>query len=536
MSAEFELPGVWIDLVDLDETHGDRLRLINLDPEDGETDVLKDTLVALDIVDLDSVGVPDLSATTVHVNGALAFAGGVFYAPYDGAGSSYGNPYPYCLRVTLDYTGEYSSLSTVQVQVFSRTLDLLKVLGTTYTFQIEDLTSPRVDAASAVGQRTVRVSFDEAVKHADATAANDALNSANYSVERLTAPSVVPTAVGVTVVDDSTMDVLFDAELTQNAGYRIVVENVEDVWDNVVPPPYNFADFVGYAPEVPLDRRWDLWKLLPLMNRQEDETEDLEKFVRCLQEVSDLLLCDIDKWTDILDPDRAAEQYLDLMLLDLGNPFSFDLSEIDKRRLLNLLVAIYQQKGTERGIENVIRFFLGLEVEVVSFLSEETWVLGESELVGDSAQSGTDGKVSSPRNFFSATASFTAMSVGGKLRLSGSLVGNDGEYEIAQYLNANEVLLVEGTELLDEGPGLTWTELGNPVVLGPGDSWGRRAFEIVSEVVLTDEQRKRVEQIAEYMKPAGTHLLRIVEPTTPPVYEHVELGISELGGDEWWLH
>jgi len=37
------------------------------------------------------------------------------------------------------------------------------------------------------------------------------------------------------------------------------------------------------------------------------------------------------------------------------------------------------------------------------------------------------------------------------------------------------------------------------------------------------------------MKPAHTHLARLVEPAIPEVIDHVELGLSELG-ETWELH
>ena len=83
-----------------------------------------------------------------------------------------------------------------------------------------------------------------------------------------------------------------------------------------------------------------------------------------------------------LGADLAAERFLDLMLQDLGNPFPFDLSAADKRRLLNVLVAIYREKGTAVGIKNVIRFFLGLEVDIITYTGEGL-VLGESLLGED---------------------------------------------------------------------------------------------------------------------------------------------------------
>jgi hypothetical protein len=143
------------------------------------------------------------------------------------------------------------------------------------------------------------------------------------------------------------------------------------------------------------------------------------------------------------------------MLLDLGNPFPFDLSVVDRRRLLNVLVAIYREKGTAAGIKNAIRFFLGIEVDIVSYAGEGL-VLGES------------------------------------------LLGED------------------------------W-------VLGPSGAFAAYSFEVVVPRALASEERRRLRAIVDYMKPAHTHLARIVEPEIPEIIDHLELGLSELG-ETWMLH
>jgi phage tail-like protein len=260
----------------------------------------------------------------------------------------------------------------------------------------------------------------------------------------------------VVEVTPTTYDVSLDVPITRGVEYQVVVSGVEDERGNTIAAPYDRATFIGYECPAPAGRRAELWRWIPQMNRDRDVTRDLYKFIACLQEVFDLLLCDVDRWTEILDVDVAAERYLDQMLIGLGNPFAFDLTVEDKRRLIRVLVDVYRSKGTKPGIISVIRFFLGIEVDIVAFLSDG-WILGESELGVD-----TD--------------------------------------------------------------------------LAPGTSRERFSFDVISPVTLTDDQRERIRQIVEYMKPAHTHLVRIVEPTAPVSIEHLELGLSELGGDEWMLH
>lgn len=250
------------------------------------------------------------------------------------------------------------------------------------------LTPPSVVAAQARALDRIRVSFDEPVKQDDPSAADDALNPARYRLARRSVPAVEVAAIGVEHVTDAAVDVLTNIELTPGALYRIEVEGVVDLFAIAIAAPANTADFTGFVPATPVRRRFDLYQLLPALNRREDETGDLKRFLLCLQETTDLLVHDIDRFTDVLDPDLAPDNFLNLMLQDFGNPFPFDLAVVDKRRLLNVLVAIYRQKGTAAGIRNAIRFFMGLEVEIVAYAGEalflgesllgEDWILGPS--------------------------------------------------------------------------------------------------------------------------------------------------------------
>ena len=453
MAFELELPAVYIDAVLIDPTPA-RPVVINRDPEPGETQVPIGTLVALESTDVGPDGI-DTAATQVFVAGALAFDGGVFQPGFDGPESSATNPEADTLRVVIDPVAPFASLQEVPVRLVTRTAGGAFSLDTTWTFRCEDLTAPRVVGAQARALKRVRVSFNEAVKQVDPGADDDALNPARYTFLRLSAPAVDVQAVAVEPVTDSAVDILTDTELTPGGSYRVTAAGIVDLFGNVVAPPDDRADFSGFVPPRPARRRFDLYQLLPAMNRREDETGDLRRFLACLQEVTDLLVHDVDRFTDVLDPDLADELFLDLMLLDLGNPFPFDLSLVDKRRLLNVLVAIYREKGTAVGIKNAIRFFLGLEVEVVAY-SGEALVLGES------------------------------------------LLGED------------------------------W-------VLGPAGSFAAYSFEVVVPRALASEERRRLRAIVDYMKPAHTHLARIVEPEIPEVIDHLELGLSELG-ETWVLH
>ncbi len=116
------------------------------------------------------------------------------------------------------------------------------------------------------------------------------------------------------------------------------------------------------------------------------EMEALEKQVAALDKTIFDTLAAI---PNILDPDTAPEVWLDSILADLGNPFTFELTATDKRRLAQILVDIYRSKGTGPGIVNAIRLFLGIEVTLnVPGWSPlglgdaaigESWILGSSD-------------------------------------------------------------------------------------------------------------------------------------------------------------
>jgi phage tail-like protein len=314
---------------------------------------------------------------------------------------------------------------------------------------------PRVVGAQARELARVRISFDQPVPQEDPNGESDALNPARYVLTATSAPAVGASALAVEAATSSAVDLLTDLPLTPAAIYQIVVAGVGTNSGDGVDAANGTASFAGFAPPRPADRAFELYRLLPEINRREDTTGDLRRFSACLQEVTDLVLVDVDRFTDILDPDIAPEAFLDRMLGELGDPFAFDLLVVDKRRLLNVLVAMYREKGTAPGIVNAIRFFLGLEVEITSYAGEALF-LGES------------------------------------------LLGED------------------------------W-------VLGPSSLFAALAFEIVSPRLLSVEERRRLRQIVDYLKPAQTHFARLVEPVPPETIDHVELGISELG-ESWLLH
>lgn len=442
-AVDLEIPAFYLDEIVLDALDAG-LIVANRSPEPDATGVPRDEVLRFDL--MDTTGSPDPDATQVWVDDVLAWDGASGALPGYGVTTTVVSPGVLRFEIVVPYL--FESLRVVPIRVAAANDLGTHTLDSTWSFEVEDLTAPRVVAAQSRSHELVRVTFDEPV--------TGALVAASYAFTRLEAPSVDVVAESVAEVSPTEFDVTLDIPITRGALYRVTISDVLDVHGNEIAAPYDFAEFRGYeCADVP-GRRFELWQMIPETTRGLDATQDLYKTIAVLQEVVDLLLCDIDSWTEIIDVDVAAERYLDQMLIGLGNPFDFDLLPDEKRRLVAVLVDMYRLKGTGPGIIAVVRFFLGLEVTIRAFVSEG-WILGVSELDYDT-------------------------------------------------------------------------------ILGPGTSRERYSFEVVSPVELTAEQRVQIGDIVEYMKPAHTHLVSIVEPAAILVIDHLELGLSELGGDEWALH
>lgn len=446
--VELEIPSVIVDSI-VETTIPGGIGVYNVFPVNGMTNVSRSQAIRFTGIVNTGTTPSNASIQAVYVNGVAAVLAGVAQPGW------LNNP-------TTRGTGAREWVITPPVPFGSEELVTVRVMlniagttpvDTTWSFTTVDETAPQLTLASAPAHDRVRVRFNEPMQMSDSTDVGDVLYLANWTVTPLTAPAVTVNVIGAEVVSEFEVDLVLDIPMTQGATYEVVVVNVEDLPGNPIAAPFNRFSFIGYECPVPEGRRFELWRMVADMDRRRDETRDLYKFLSVLQEPTNLLLCDIDRWVDILDVDFAEERYVDHMLITLGNPFEFDLDLVDKRRLVRSLIRVYQQKGTAIGIINVIRFFLGLEVTIEAY-NNDGWILGESELGLDT------------------------------------------------YLLSSE-------------------------------AFAKYSFVVVSPVTLTDEQRSRIDELVEYMKPAHTHHIMTVEPTPPgeELTEFWDVGVSQLGLD-----
>lgn len=346
---------------------------INLYPEPDEVEVPRSATIQLDVFSSDGTA-PAADDITVYVNGVVALTDGSFQAGFLGANSRTELVDSATRRVFIDPTEDFDSSQLVDVRVVSGDLD------DEWSFTVVDLTAPQLEDALATGIQTVRVTFNEPVK-ASGVGPESALRPENWTLTALATYAVSARVVSVTQVDDAVFDLTTDIPLSFGQSYQVTAAaTIADARGNTMAgAPNDRVSFAAFNPSVPAGRRFQLWDFIPDVNKEQDSTRDLRKFINILQEVVNLVLHDIDRFANILDPDLADEQYIDAMLADLGNPFEIDFSLADKRRLLGVLVEIYRLKGTKPGIESVIQFLMGKTVTVEP-LRGTAWELGESEL------------------------------------------------------------------------------------------------------------------------------------------------------------
>jgi phage tail-like protein len=365
-----ELPALYVDVVSA-TIEAARPALVNRDPGPGEPGVPLTAPIALDLVDPGPDGI-DRTATRVWVGGVLAFDGSATppVQPTFAGPRAQITEMADTLRIVLDPLAPWASLAAVTVRVVSATKGGAFALDQSYGFTAEDRTAPLLLSAQAVAPTVVRLGFSESVTVTD---------PGGYLFAAQGEPAVPIAAVSATAIGSQVL-VTVNTAMSPDVPYHVVAIGVADLNGNALAPPHNDAVFAGFRPARPSTRRFDLWSMLPKQNRRADTTGDLARFIACLQEVTDLLLADIDGFSDLYDLERAPTPFLDLILRDLGNPFPFVLDEISKRRLAAVLVQMYQQKGTAVGIQNAIRFFLGVEVLAVTPFARTTLILGESLL------------------------------------------------------------------------------------------------------------------------------------------------------------
>ena len=358
-----QLPSVQLDAF-VESTQ--ELYIGNRNPQPGEAQIPANAPIVFDMF-----GSFSLSTVEIIINGDGAYLFGTFLGGWTGT-VEVGVPDVNTTRFTFVSPTPFETGQRVDVVAAQDSR------WTTWSFYSFDLIPPLLSAVAAQNKDQILVTFNEPVSMGG-TSAGDALNPASYTIERLSRPAVVPTVQHVDYVSPTQVMLTTSMELSFGAQYMLVVAGVSDEFGNVFHAPDNVKTFNGWLPPFPAGRQWLLHNFVPRMSLAEDQTQDLVLFLGCLQDTTNLLLYMIDKWIELIDPDLAPEAFVDAMLEDLGNPFTFELDVTQKRKLAKTLLRIYQLKGTAIGIIAVVRFFVGIEVTIETYTGQG-WRLGYDKL------------------------------------------------------------------------------------------------------------------------------------------------------------
>lgn len=358
-----QLPSIQLDAVT--ET-AEPVVVANRNPQPGEVQIPLNAHIAFDLF----VSPTDLQLAEVSVDGHVVVEGGSFDAAWNVIIATVPGGYRFSMFPPAPF------LSDVVVHVAVR----IGVLEAFWAFNTLDTAPPSARSVVAINKDQLKVTFSEPVTMGNALApiVGDALSPLSYMIEYRSRPATTPSVVKVEYSSPSEVILTTDFELSFGAQYTLVVSGVSDEFGNVFLPPNNVREFTAFMPPYPDGRRWLLHDFVPRMALAIDNG-DLALFLGCLQDTNNILLHSIDRWLEIIDPDTAPEDFVDAMLVDLGNPFEFPLTLSQKRRLSKALMLIYRLKGTDVGIAAVVRFFVGVEVWIETFVGRG-WIIGHHQL------------------------------------------------------------------------------------------------------------------------------------------------------------
>lgn len=368
---ELELCSAYADDLVFSETEKSPAFARNRAPEPSEVHRV-DEAIRFDLIH-DGGGIPaglDIYVTIGAESEVLVWSGGAAVPPWDVLSSS-STVSTNHERYTLWPPTELPSETTVTIRLVSGVMTIEE-----WSFVTEDITGPTVLEVSVPTKRSIRVRFDEPV---DATAED----VSRYVVTAVDVPAVGTSVVAAVRDGEDSAVLTIDTSLSPGRLYTLTVSDVDDVSGNG--SGIQILEFRAYVPpRTPENRVLDLLLSLPEWNRvDQDGAGDLARFIPVLQEMVDLILCEIDRFCDFVDPDLAPDEVLDLMLYDLGNPFQFSLDTELKRKLVRALVTIYKSKGTDPGMIDAILFFTGIAATIEALNDADSWLLGISELGED---------------------------------------------------------------------------------------------------------------------------------------------------------
>jgi len=102
--------------------------------------------------------------------------------------------------------------------------------------------------------------------------------------------------------------------------------------------------------------------LMELLPEIYQDSEDLRNFLWAVEQVVSLVKEDIRKLPTVISPEKCPPEFVDRILKNIG--WALPVPDSVKRRLIQSALIVYRQRGTARGVQNLIRLLTGLECEV----------------------------------------------------------------------------------------------------------------------------------------------------------------------------
>ncbi len=139
--------------------------------------------------------------------------------------------------------------------------------------------------------------------------------------------------------------------------------------------------------KIDSDFQYDMFRMLLKPIRDADQKEGggfLERFLTGPQTIFEDMQAKIKELPDIMNPAKTRADLLVYLKDHVGftkelNNITNGLSESDLRKLISLGVAMFKQKGTDKGYANIVRLFTGKSARIFNYF-DYRFIVGETAL------------------------------------------------------------------------------------------------------------------------------------------------------------
>lgn len=361
------LPCFVLEEIDVDDTVSG-VTVENRFPYPNQTQVPHDlTDFKFDLTDYD--GSPPPSSIVLYLNDVVIHSGGTdFFGVTDVSVVSGSKT---VVTVTGDGTGPFAAPT-------EDTEWTLRVVATgvdeSWSFTTTNNQAPSLARATYISGRHIRVEFSEAME-----GGTEVLLAGAYDVSPEKTPAYPAEVISVSRVNPRTVVLTLDDVVTFGIPYRVTVaDTVTDASGQAISQT-NREYVLSPLVHIQEDRVVDVLDGFPEWNQCTDPDGDLRIMTSIIKDMLDQSYYRKDSWQFRLDCVDSPIEYVELILKDLGNCFTFEMTEAEKRLLVCFELSYLQELvGTEPGIEAAILFFLGIDVELEVRADHAIWVLGDA--------------------------------------------------------------------------------------------------------------------------------------------------------------